>query len=179
MVVVWILVQDHSTKFVQRELISRPHLCDVEGIELGSLCLFRSHDLVVRGPLWEFPLSGLGVLDLVPHVLLGIVRVDTRVLLDVLERHEFLASLLLEGVFDVVSFALLVDPRERVTAVSVEVPSIRVTRVGEEHGSGVVRLWDVGEEVECGVVVDEVGLWVSTLTPDVVWTLHWLHMAVS
>lgn len=47
-----------------------------------------------------------------------------------------------------------------------------MSRVREEHGSGMVRLWNVRQEVERGIVVDEERLRVPALTSDIVWSLH-------
>lgn len=134
-------------------------------------------------------MAGIGDLHL--HVAFRVVGVDAGKLLNVLEGKEALSALLLEGVFDIMAFALAVDPREGMAAIAdrgvnvdstlrpsgfldvpVEVPAVRVAGVGEEHGSGMVGFWNVSQKVKGGVVVDEERLWVATLAADNIWALH-------
>lgn len=122
--------------------------------------------------LWECVFPCNTTLNLVVHVLLGVIRINARPLLYLVKVHEFLSTLLLEGVLDQSTLSLQIDPGERVTAVAVEVPAIRMTTVGEEHGSSMIGFRDVGEEIEGCVVVDEESLGVSTLRSDVVGSLH-------
>lgn len=126
------------------------------------------------GPLtlWEGVCALDTTLDLVVHILLRVVGVNTRPLLDIIEIHEFLTTLLLERVLDEGSLALDIDPRESVAAVSMEVPAVRMTAVREEHSSRVVRLWHIGKEIEGSIIIDEEGLRVSALTSDVIRSLH-------
>ena len=122
--------------------------------------------------LWECVFPCNTTLNLVVHVLLGVIRINARPLLYLVKVHEFLATLLLESVLNQSTLPLQIDPGERVAAVAVKVPAIRMTTVGEEHGSSMIGFRDVGEEIEGCVVVDEESLGVSTLTSDVVGSLH-------
>lgn len=72
--------------------------------------------------------SALGtLLDLVPHVFLGVVRVYARELLRIIKVHKLLTTFLLEGILDIDPLTLRIDPSESVATISVEVPAVRVT----------------------------------------------------
>lgn len=42
--------------------------------------------------LWEFSFTADATLDLIEHVLFGVIRVNSRVLLHIIERHELVES---------------------------------------------------------------------------------------
>ena len=93
-------------------------------------------------------------------------------LLYVGKRHEFLSALLLEGILDEGPLSLSIDPSECVTAKAIEVPAIWMSRVGKEHGTGMVRFRDIGQKVERSIIINEESLRVSTLASNDVRSLH-------
>ena len=70
------------------------------------------------------------------------------------------------------ALALIIDPGKSVAAVTVEVPAIGGSGIGEEHCACVVGLGYVGEEIHGCIVIYEEGLGVPGLRTDVVWSLH-------
>jgi len=163
-VVLRVLVEHQAAELVHGELITRPDLRNIEGIE-AELCrvgVFGLHDLYLSGPFLLFTtLHGL------PQLLLGVVRVLTRDA-DGFRLSELLLAVLgNEVVLDVDKFALLVDPLECVATIAVVVgPSLRCTVVTEEHDTGMNRFGGVAEQIECGIVVEQEVTGVACLGTD-------------
>lgn len=170
MEVLRVLVQYQATKLLHRELRSRPHLCDVEGVETKLLWIrvLGLHDLHV-GP----PADLFAVLDCLVQIALGVVRIFTAHLCGLLLRELFLAVLCDEMVFDVNKLALCVDPLESVATVAViETPTLRSAVVAKEHETSVVALRSVAEQVEDTVIVEEEVLGIAILRSDDIGTLN-------
>ena len=168
-VVLGVLVEDQAAELLHGEEVAGPDLGDVEGVEteLLGVGVLGLHHLHVGGPL-----DLLAVLDGVPQVALGVVRV-LAAHLDGLGVGETLGAVLgHEVVLDVDELAGGVDPLERVAAVAVVVaPADGGAVVGEEHETGVVALGVVAEEVKGGFPVEEEVAWVAVLRPDHIGTL--------
>lgn len=77
-----------------------------------------------------------------------------------------------EVILDIDELSICVDPFERVAAVAmVEAPSLGCTVITEEHESGVISLWGVGEQIEESIVVQKEVGWVAILGADDIWSL--------
>lgn len=83
-------VQHELADLVQRELAARPHLRDVEWVEVNLLQVARRQDLDVHGPA-----RVAATLDMLPQVALRVVRVLTAYAHSLVVR-ELLRSLLRE-----------------------------------------------------------------------------------
>jgi len=161
MVVLRVLVQDNLSELLERELLARPDLGHIEGVEskLSWVGLFGLHCLDVCSPLRIL----LG-LDLLIQLALGVVWVFATETVCLLTSELLLTVLGKEGVLDVHKLALGIHPLEGVTAVSVLLgESIWSAVVTEEHHASMIAFGCVGEEVESGVVVRP-GIFVNVCT---------------
>ena len=150
-VVLRVLVQDNLSELLERELLARPDLGDIKGVEseLSWVGLFRLHCLDVCSPLRVL----LG-LNLLVKLALGVVRVLATKTVRLLTSELLLTVLGEEGVLDIHKLALGIHPLEGVAPVSVFLgETIWSTVVTEEHHTSMVAFGGVGEEIESGVVV--------------------------
>lgn len=78
-------------------------------------------------------------------------------------------------IFDKVNLTLVVNPLESVRAESVhESVSLWCSSVREKNGDLVKSLWSVRPEIEDGVWISQVGLWISLLAMKEIWELDWI-----
>ena len=169
-VVLWVSIEGHLTNSVERVVLMRPNLGDVEDIESVVFSVLLRHQLNVPSPRWEVTLGngveeirGGEVLILKSHLVL-------------LLSGEVLDSLVsLEVVLNKVNLALLVNPLESVGRVTIhEAVSVRSASVREKDGNLVKGLWSMLPEVEDHVWIGQVGSGVSLLTVEEVWELDWI-----
>ena len=169
-VVLWVSIEGHLTNSVERVVLMRPNLGDVEDIESVVFSVLLRHQLNVPGPRWEVALGngveeirGGEVLILKSHLVL-------------LLSGEVLDSLVsLEVVLNKVNLTLLVNPLESVGRVTIhEAVSVRSASVREKDCNLVQGLWSMLPEVEDHVWIGQVGGGVSLLTVEEVWELNWI-----
>jgi len=169
-VVLRVLVQDDLSELLERELLARPDLGDIKGVEseLGWVGFLRLHCLDVCSP-FRVLLS----LDLLVKLPLGVVRVLATKTVCLLTSELLLTVLGEEGVLDVHKLALGIHPLESVATVSVLLgETIWSTVVTEEHHTSMVTFGCVGKEIEGGVVVrPEEVVGVAALRADDIGTL--------
>ncbi|KAF5613859.1 isoflavone reductase like IRL [Fusarium subglutinans] len=169
MEVLRVFVKHQSSRLLHQELRSQPNLCDIKKIkpEFIKIRLSRIHGLNISCLLNLIPL-----LDNLPEISLGVIRILTTHL------HSFTVSELLltvlcdEVVFDVDKLSVGVYLLEGVAAVAmVKAPPLGSSVIAEEHETCIVSFWGVGEEVEEGVVIEEEVCWFAGLRANDVWSL--------
>lgn len=141
-----VLVQNEPAEFLHWELVPRPDLGHVKGIEskLVRISLIRLHDLHIGCPL-DF----LATLDCVPEVSLRIVWISSTHCYGFLISKLFLPVLGNEMVFDVDECTVSIHPFKGVTTITmIKAPTLRCTVVTEEHEASVVGLGRIGKEIE-------------------------------
>lgn len=153
MEVLRVFVQDQSAKLLHGELVPRPDLGDIKGVEakLIGICLVGLHHLHVRSPF-----NILATLNRIPEIALGLVRVSAAHGNGFLVGERLLSVLGNEVILDVDEFAVLIHPLEGMAAISmVEAPALRSSMVAEKHEARVVGLWGIGKQVEQGIKVQK------------------------
>lgn len=92
------------------------------------------------------PLDVLTLLNSLPEISIGVIGVFTTHLHGFAVGELLLAMLGDEVIFDVDELSICIDPFKGVAAVAmVEAPSLGRSVITEEHKSGVIGLWGVGE----------------------------------
>lgn len=164
-----VLVEHQAAEFLHGELLARPDLCHVEGIEaeLVWVGILGLHHLDVRSPY-----NLLSVFNDFVKIALRVVRILAAHLRCLLLGELLLAVLGDEVILDVDKLSFLVDPLEGVATVAViEAPSLGCAMIAEEHETSVIALGSVSEQVEDAIIVEEEVLGVSMLRTNDVWAL--------
>ena len=135
-VVLCVFVQNNLAHFSQREFLVRPNLGQIQDIVPEFLRLLWGHGLNV-----DCPRRIIALLDGLEQILNAVIRVGARKFASLRSIESLEALVGTDVQLSVDIFAILVDPLEGVTCVTVHmVVSIGGTAVREEYADLVNRL---------------------------------------